>query len=130
MRKQSQAVIFDASVRGQCARHKYYGDPEVEMRLAEIDSRHATTIRGVLRETWGNSIGGFTRIERHWLLETVLFQRARVPRTNNESVKNAEQISLYAFIEHLKANQSEDDAERLTEAIKQGEVYLDVVATT
>jgi hypothetical protein len=67
---------------------------------------------------------GFTQIERHWLLEAVLFQRARVPRTNNESVKNAEQLSLYAFLEHFKANQGEADAERLTEAIKRGEFYL------
>lgn len=125
LRKQSQTVIFNASVRGQCARHKYYGDPDFEARLAVFDSRHATTIRGILREAWGSSIGGFTRIEIHWLLEAVLLQRARVPRTNNEFARNAEQATFYAFSEHLKASSSGDDAEKLNEAIKRGEVYLD-----
>lgn len=40
--KASSKVVFRASIRHQCAHHKFYGTDEIEDYLSMLDGRHAT----------------------------------------------------------------------------------------
>jgi hypothetical protein len=123
IKKPHQKLIFDASIKGQCARHKFYGTDEVEDFLANLDGRHAAAYRAVLREVWGNSPTGLSDDEAYCLLEAVMLQRARVPAKAENLGHGSERAALYLFREHLSTI-DHPDRDRMLAAIDGGKVTL------
>ena len=122
--KCSSNVIFGASVRGQCARRKYYGEAVVEDFLALLDGRHALAYRAAIREAWSGSATVFSDDELYWLLEGVMLQRARVPRAAENLADGSDKTALYAFREFVKASPDDGMRDRIVAAIDRGEVKL------
>jgi hypothetical protein len=123
--KNPHRLIFDASVRCQCARHKFYGTQEVEDWLAELEGRHAAAFRAILREAWDKSPIGLSDFEKYCLLEGLMLQRARVPRTAANLNYGSEQTVLYLFREHVRKSPDHDGSrQRILDAIDRGQVQL------
>lgn len=121
--KRKRKVIRQASVKGQCARHKYYGNTEVEDFLAHYDGRHSTAYRAVVREAWTPTVGGLSGDELYWLYEGLLLQRARVPRAASILASGSQEFAFYAFGNYLSAKHPEL-YEPFAEAVERGQARL------
>lgn len=122
--KASSKVVFRASIRHQCSRHKFYGTDEVEDYLAMLDGRHATAYRAVIRECWSDARSGFTDDEFYWLFEALMLQRARTPRAAEGLAHNSENLALQSFREYVKASPDDGMRDRIVEAIDKGQVTV------
>ena len=122
--KRSSDVIFRASVRGQCARRKFYGSPELEDVLAVYDGRHSIAFRAVIREAWSQSPTGLSEDELYWLFEGLMLQRGRVPRAADNLADGSEKTLLYAFREFVKASPDDGMRDRIVAGIDSGKVTL------
>ncbi len=69
-----------ASIKGQCARHKFYGNERVENWLSNLESRHAAVYRAVIDIAWNARTTPLSHEENHQLREAILLQRCRTPR--------------------------------------------------
>lgn len=122
--KSASRVIFGASIKGQCARHKFYGAEEIENYLAGLDSSHATAYHAAVREAWSDAPIGFSEDELYGLFQAVVLQHVRVPRTAEDFAYANEQMSLVAFREHIKATADDGMRDRIVEAIDRGQVKI------
>lgn len=117
-------LIFDASVKGQCARHKFYGTQEVEDYLAVLECRHAAAFRALLRATWDEPATHLSDSELRSLLEGLMLQRARVPRKVATMSHSMELSVLHMFRDFVKASPDRDSRDRILHAIERGQVKL------
>lgn len=122
--KASSKVVFHASIRHQCSRHKFYGTDKIEDFLAKLDGRHAAAYRAVIRECWGDVPTGFTDDEFYWLFEALMLQRARTPRAAENLADDSEKFALYSFREYVKASPDDGMRDRILEAIDKGQVAV------
>jgi hypothetical protein len=122
--KASSKPVFEASIRHQCSRHKFYGTQKTEDYLAVLDGRHATAYRAVIRESWGDAPTGFTDDELYWLFQALMLQRARTPRAAEGLARNSENLALQLFREHVKASPDDGMRDRIVEAIDKGQFTL------
>jgi hypothetical protein len=49
-------VIRDASIRGQCARRRFYGSREVEDALCTVESKHAHVLSQLTAYAWDRTV--------------------------------------------------------------------------
>ena len=119
----SRFVRF-ASVKGQCARHKFYGDEKVEDWLGSLESRHAAVCRAVLDLAWGRRSSALSPEEDHALREAILLQRARTPRAARVHGSSMDQMMLYAYREYLKALPPSAGRRATIDAIECGKAVL------
>jgi hypothetical protein len=124
--KSPQRLILNASVKGQCARHKFYGTEEVEDFLAVLDARHAAAYRAVLREAWDASSPGVSDEDWHGLYEGLMVQRARVPAKTENMDESFKKLVLHVFREFLNASRERGKRDRAIAAIDDGKVKLKV----
>jgi len=74
--KQEDRIIPKASIRGQCSKNNFYGDPEIETLFSQLESRHAEVLRKWDRFNWvGDEKLAPEDCRDLW--EAVSFQRAR-----------------------------------------------------
>lgn len=122
--KQSSTIVYNASIKGQCAKRKFYGPPEIEAVFEKLDARHSKAIQDALFTAWEPNVRQFDVQSLAWLWEAILFQRAR---TNLEAEKMApmmECIVLELFKEHLKHAPNIQDREKLVAHIERGHVWI------
>ncbi len=124
LRRNSGEVIWNASIRGQCARHKYYGSKEFEDWLERLDGLHADAFRAVVRNAW-ESPQKLTDRQITSLYQSVMLQRARVPRTAESNAAWMNQTSMYVFREFAKHLPDEDMRSQTLKAIERGEVHFE-----
>jgi hypothetical protein len=122
--KASSKVIFDASIRHQCARHKFYGTEDVEDGLAILDAHHAAGYRAAIRECWSDSPAGFSDDEFFWLFQGLMLQRARTPRAAEGLAHSSENLALDSFREYVKASPDDGMRDQMIEAIDKGQVSV------
>jgi len=114
-----------ASVRGQCARHKFYGDERVEGWLSDLESRHASVYRAVLDIAWGERGAFLSNEEDHHLREAILLQRSRTPRNARFLASSTNQMLLYVYSEYLKALPYTPERQATIGAIERGKVVVE-----
>lgn len=124
LRRSSGDVIWNASIRGQCARHKYYGSEEFEDWLERLDSLHADAFRAVVRNAWEYP-QRLTVRQITSLYQSVMLQRARVPRTAESNAAWMNETSMYVFRELAKHLPDEDMRSQTLKAIEGGEVQFE-----
>ncbi len=74
----SLTPVSNASIKGQCARHRFYGDQKVEHTLSQYEETHAAAIRRLLIQAEQQS-----QIDAEdvcTLRQAILLQRFRTPR--------------------------------------------------
>lgn len=122
-REGSRFVHF-ASVKGQCARHKFYGDEGIEDWLSNLESRHAAVYRTVLDIAWKTRTTTFSDDEDYHLREAILLQRSRTPRNACIHASSMDQMMLYAYCEHLKGLSASPKQQATIAAIQRGKATL------
>jgi hypothetical protein len=124
VRKATGDVIWDASIRGQCARHKYYGSKEFEDWLEGMDSKHAAAFQRVVKDAW-EAPKDWPLEEYVSLREAVMLQRARVPRTVDSNAASMNEMSMYIFKEFAKQLPDKKIRDGTLQAIEDEEVKFD-----
>ncbi|MDP2899244.1 MAG: DUF4238 domain-containing protein [bacterium] len=119
----SRFVSF-ASVRGQCARRKFYGNQRVEDWLGRLESRHAAVYRAVVDIAWGVRTSALSEEEHRSLREAILIQRSRTPRKARVVASSIDQMTLYAYCEYLKALPATRERQATITAIERGDVSV------
>lgn len=113
-----------ASVKGQCARHKFYGDERVEDWLSNLESRHAAVYRAVIDIAWNSRTTPLSDEEDHYLREAILLQRSRTPRNARLHASSTDQMMLYTYCEYLKALPATLERLVTIEAIQRGKATV------
>ena len=113
-----------ASIRHQCARHKFYGNQQVEEWLAELESRHAVVYRAVIDIAWNTRTTPLSDEENQSLREAILLQRIRTPRSARVMASSMEQMMLYGYCEHLKTLPTTSNRKAVIEAIQHGKATI------
>src|SRR5439155_23633117 len=95
-------IVKYASIRGQCARHKFYGDKDVEKWLESMESRHAAVFRAVRDLAWDARKEPLSSSEIYQLQEAILLQRYRTPRAARIGAVPTDKVMLRGYAEYLK----------------------------
>lgn len=119
----SGAIIPSASIRHQCARHMFYGDPSVEDALSRIETRHALAYRAAVALAW-ESGPALTPMQLYNLREALILQRARTPAHAAISASSMDQATLHLYLEHLKSLPRSKRNRELIRAIESDRVRL------
>ena len=116
-------LVRHAAIRGQCVRHKFYGDTRIEDWLGGLEDRHAPVFRAVLDIAW-NGRAALSDKEDYYLREAVLLQRNRTPRNAQIQASSLDQMMLYAYLEHLKGLSCDPKRQVMMDAIQHGKVAV------
>jgi hypothetical protein len=90
-----------ASVRNQCARHKFYGHVDIETWLGRLETSHAVVYRKILALARDSSTTTLSREEDARLRQAILLQRNRTPRDARIQASASDQMTLHAYREYL-----------------------------
>lgn len=119
----SRFVSF-ASIKGQCARHNFYGDEAVENWLGGLESRHAAVYRAIISIAWNARASSLSNDEDYQLREAILLQRARTPCAARIHASATDRMMLYAYSEYLGALPATPEREAIIKAIQCGEAKI------
>lgn len=122
--KKSSKIVYDASIKGQCAKHKLYGGPEIEKIFANLDSRHSKAIKDALFTAWKPNIRQLDVHSLAWLWEAILFQRARTTLQAEKMAPVMEKLMLECFKEYLLHDPDIKDREKIVAHIESGHFQL------
>jgi hypothetical protein len=113
-----------ASIKGQCARHKFYGDERVEEWLCNFESHHAVVYRAIVDIAWKGRTTTLSAEEHYHLREAILLQRSRTPRNARLHASSTDQMMLYTYCEYLKALPATPERQATIEAVQRGQATV------
>lgn len=122
--RDSGQLVFQASIKGQCAHRNFYGHREVEEVLADLEGRHARATRKAVSHAWGSERAAVDEQMLFELLQALLLQRARTDHEVEKKAPAYEAQVLEMFKEHLRVAPSVENRDRLLRAIEEGEVAV------
>jgi|GEM_PF-1657732 len=122
--RDGQRWIRQASIKGQCARHKYYGTEEVEDWLGALEADHATAYRQAISVAWDETAKPLPAEQDFALREACLLQRARTPRSARTLAAVMDQMLLHTYREHLNAQPDSPERARQLAAIRDGRATI------
>ena len=126
--KKENRIIINASIKGQCARHKFYYNREIESLLSKLEIRHNIAIRKMLELAWSESSAPLSipeiasDISVIW--EAVLFQRARTYLQIKKESPAMESMLLEAFKNYIEYAPKVEDREKILEGISNGDIHI------
>ncbi|PQO28132.1 DUF4238 domain-containing protein [Blastopirellula marina] len=121
---QHKCVIPRAPIKGQCARHKFYGSAEIENHFSLLEGLHASALQTLVKAAENDNIHEFTWEHFPWLLQAIVFQRARTMLEVEKTFPVLEGMMLKMFKEHLLHTLSPEDIEEYVGPIERGEVRI------
>jgi hypothetical protein len=116
-------IIPAAPVKGQCARHTFYGSVEIEKMFSHLEGRHAPTLRALVEMATTSDLTSFSDDNWPWVLNAVVIQHARTLLEVEKEMPAMIAMQLHMFKEHLRQLPDEDGKEVLG-AIERGEIEL------
>lgn len=123
------ALVQVASIRGQCARHNYYGDSMIEEELSLLEGRHAPVFRAAREYVWSDG-PKLTVMQRYRLREALLLQHSRTPRRAMLRASSMNQLMMNVYREYLASGPKTRENRRLLRDIGSGEVSLQLPEVT
>lgn len=117
-------VIHFASVKGQCARHKFYGNEWVENWLSKLESYHASVYRAIINIAWNAQTTVLSKEEGSHLREAILIQHSRTPRNARLHASLMDQMLLHTYWEYLKTLPITQARQSVLDAIEHGRVIV------
>lgn len=112
--------VHFASVKGQCARHKFYGNESLEDWLGDLEGLHANAFRHARDFAWGSTTEPLSDGVDYRLREAVLLQRARTPRAARMRATSTDQMMLYSYRGYLAALPQTPERQAAINAIERG----------
>jgi hypothetical protein len=126
--KKEHRIIINASIKGQCARHKFYGNRKIESLLSKLEIRQSIAIRKMLELAWSelsdplNITEIASDISGIW--EAVLFQRARTELQIKKESPAMELMYLKSFEHYIEHAPNVEDREQILEGISSGAIRI------
>jgi hypothetical protein len=117
-------LVERASVKGQCARPRFYGDIATERRLSDLENRHAVAYRRVVKIARGDRGEPLRTAEERTIREALLLQKARTPRNAQMHADAGDQAILYAYHEYLRTQPHSAKRAAVMRAIEEGRASL------
>lgn len=120
--KSPQEVRLDVPIRGQCARHRFYGSKQLESIFSDLENRHAEVVRRTREAAWNP--------DRLWpstqgellLRQAVLFQHARTPLSGDKQKEATETLFTEAFRSYVEKQDPHNH--RIIEALRSGKARV------
>jgi hypothetical protein len=113
-----------ASIKGQCARHKYYGDQGLEDWLSKREHQYCKVYREVINIAWNGRTEILTQSEDEILREAIVVQRVRTPRHVRSISSGTDQMVLSAYYEYLKESPPSPENQAKMRAIETGKAEV------
>lgn len=123
VRRRDGLVVPTAGIRGQCARHKYYGDAKLETELSRLEGRHASAYRAARDHAWAGG-PALTVLQKYRLREGLVLQRNRTPRRALLAVSSMSQFTTHAFKAHVASLPKTPDTLEILKALESGQVTV------
>jgi hypothetical protein len=123
--KTTSRIIHRASVRKQCARHKYYGSTEFEDFLSTYDSAHGRALNILAENARGSDDFDVENDVFERILEFLMLQRSRVPRAANKIAEMNRQMTLTFLREILLTSTSIPQRLEMIEAINNNTIIYE-----
>ena len=124
MRRDGSCLIHGASIKGQCARHKFYGSTQVEDWLGKLESKHAAVYRAIVDIAWNKRSTLLSDDENLFLREAIILQRVRTPRHAHTVNSMTNDMLLHVYTEYLKSIPTTPKQKADIEAIQEGRVAI------
>ena len=123
--KTTSRIVHRASVRKQCARHKYYGSTEFEDFLSTYDSAHGRALNILAENARGSDDFDVENDIFERVLEFLMLQRSRVPRAANKIAEMNRQMTLTFLREILLTSTSIPQRLEMVEAINNNTIIYE-----
>jgi hypothetical protein len=117
-------IVPVASLKKQCARHKFYGNEIIENWLSTLESRHAVAYREAIRIAWDQSGQSLPEIDDSLIRQAVLLQRCRTPRAARINTGALDKMMLSVYREHLLRLPRTIESQIVIDAIERGRAKL------
>jgi hypothetical protein len=120
LHKKDERILLNASIKGQCARHRFYGPEEVEALFIPLEDQQSVALRQIRDLAWSPAPA---LLEPHHLArvwEAVLLQRARTELEIEKRSAAREALFLEMFTEYLKRKPGIENREAILEYVQCG----------
>jgi Protein of unknown function (DUF4238) len=117
-------LVFNAPIKGQCARHRFYGPDRIEAALCELEGRCSVALKKMRDWVSPGSMVTITPADYATVLTAVLLQRSRTELEVNKQAPAAEALRLELFKEYLKHAPEIDNREAILECIESGHITI------
>jgi len=130
--KAESRIIHNASIKGQCARHGFYGSDEIERFFSQLEKRHSKVLNNIIELAWTPRSNEVAVELFDWMWEAILFQRARTQLQINKLSPAWEALYLEMFKRYVEHSNDIDIKVPLLEHIECGNFRLihDPIAST
>jgi len=122
--KDSGQIILYASIKHQCADHRFYGSTELERLFNTLEGRHSHALRVIADAACNADWSALTPEILGTLWEAVLFQHNRTALEVEKSKDVPNAMALPAFRNHLATAPAIENRESILAAIDNGEVKI------
>lgn len=117
-------VIPKAPIKGQCARHLFYGTPEIERQFGQLEGQHAAVYRALIEAATTGDTSSLSNEHFFLLLQAVAFQRARTLVEVEKTSPSMEAMFLHLFREYVIATKPPEQWAEFLGPIDRGEVAI------
>jgi hypothetical protein len=124
LHRASGRIIFNAAIRGQCAKHRLYGPTDMERLISGLEGEFSAAIRQAIRTAWDPANSPLTQECAFRLLQATLFQRSRTLHEIDKHEAGAGSAMLEAFKQHLLSSPGIEYRERIVKDIEDGNITL------
>lgn len=124
LHKKSERIILNAPIKGQCARHNFYGSDEIEKSLSLLEGQQSAVLHHVREMAWleREPVLEPNHVARVW--EAIVLQRARTDLQVVKSTPASEALFLTMFTHYLKNAPGIEDREVLLAHIERGDIQI------
>ena len=122
--KRDSKIVKYASIRHQCARHKYYGSKEFEDFLEKFDGRHSIALNRLISDLQGGGDVPIAFDQMQSIFEFLSLQRARVPRAAEKIASMNRQLTLGFLADILNTEPHTVRNEKILDAISDDTINL------
>lgn len=117
-------IVPTAPIKGQCARHMFYGTPEIEKQFSHLEGQHAAAFRALIMAATTGDVARFSNDHLPALLQAILFQRARTMLEVEKISPAMESMLLHVFKGYVRETQPPERLDEFLGPIERGEVQI------
>lgn len=121
LRKGEDRISLEAPIKGECARHKFYGDPKIEHLFSKVEGQHSTVLRHLRDFAWQSS-PPIRPADLARLHEAVLFQRSRTELEVEKNWPATQAFLLETFKEFVRRDPRIENPTMLLEEVEHGNI--------
>ena len=121
---QHDRIVPRAPIRGQCARHKFYGNQAIESTFSHLEGEHASCLRVLIQASTTGDASAFSDADFVRLIQAIAFQRWRTELEAEKEFPAYESWLLAGFTEHLREEMPPDQFAEYLASVERGDVRI------